>query len=126
MTADQQTIVITIIVVGVVLLTLLLATLRSRPEKEAVTAIEIARVVESNIDHRVGAGVLGFFLVLSTIYCLIEYSFAQSAERQMVTLLLWIGNSLFWGVFLLANLISRGRTSVIYRDATPSDYEPRA
>jgi hypothetical protein len=34
-------------------------------------------------------------------------------------MLLWIGNGIFWGVFLLARMIASGRISIIYRSEIP-------
>jgi hypothetical protein len=82
--------------------------------------IEIARIVDRGLVGP-GAGAIGFMFAVATLFCFVNYFVASTTDRQIVALLLWIANSAFWGVCLLANLISQGRTSTVYRDPSPAE-----
>lgn len=120
MTDDQR---IAAISAAALLVLLIVAALivKNIPKKEKHLGIEIARIIEINLPRRASTAILGFMLVAFTVFSLIEYSFARSVEQQTLALLFWIGSCLFWGILLLANLLSRGRTSVAYRETKPTD-----
>lgn len=111
---------------GVFAAIIIIAAIRQTSDQEVVNKVEIARVVENSLPQRASVAVLGLLLLLLSALCLIKYFVARTSEEQIIALLLWIGNIMFWGVFLISNLISIGRTSVINRDATPVDHERRA
>lgn len=124
MTADQQTIAITMIVIGVIFIVVLFLVFRKRStEPPVVTQIEVAHIVEPNLPETAAVGVIGFALILCSLVCMMNYITARSYEQQIIAVLFWIGNCIFWGVLLIAKLISQGRTSIIYRETTPTDYE---
>jgi hypothetical protein len=80
--------------------------LRNKHRQE-VTAAEFQGSVAVDRRAGIGAGILGFLLVVCSGIALIDFIAARTLEREIVALLLWIGSSLFWGIFLLANVISR-------------------
>lgn len=123
MTGDQSGGVISIIawLAIIIIFGVLFAVFRKRSDDNVDPQIEIARIVEPNLVQRASVGFLGLILFAFTVVSFLKYFTADTVYQQMVALLLWIGNSIFWGVLLLANLISQGRTSTIYRDETPND-----
>lgn len=104
MSADQQTIAVTMITIGIILVALLFIIFRKRTGQNADD--NLSGITVKATPNR-GAGILGFLLVLFSIFTLFDFFVAQTQEREIVALLLWIGSCLFWGFFLLANLISK-------------------
>jgi hypothetical protein len=90
---------------------------------ERLPPVEIARITEQEVDQNAGAGVAGVCLLIFTGIALFKYFAAENVYQQMVALLLWIGNGVFWGVFLLARMVAAGRISIVYRDANPAIVE---
>jgi hypothetical protein len=50
---------------------------------------------------------------------MVSYYSAENASQQIVALLIWIGNGIFWGVLIIAGTISRTRTYIVYSDIPP-------
>jgi hypothetical protein len=123
MTDDQKTFLfagLAILVVVGVAVTVVRKIRTPKLEKgETPTSIEIARIVEQEMRQNGGAGTAGALLLIFTAMSLFKYFAADNVYQQMVALLLWIGNSVFWGVFLLARMIASGRISVVYRNEPP-------
>lgn len=87
---------------------------------------QIAHIVEQKVSQDSGAGGAGLLLIIFSAISLYKYFTAETFNQQIVALLLWIGNGIFWGVFFVGMLISHARTSTIYRDLPPAEpQEPR-
>lgn len=94
-----------------------------RPERAdaAFGPVEIAQIVDNGIVRQSAAGASGLILVIFSVISVIKYFAAQTTDQQIVALLLWIGNCVFWGTFMLGAMISSGRTSTVYREAAPAE-----
>lgn len=86
---------------------------------------EIATIVEREPkrDGALAAG--GLMLICSTIYCLFRYFAAETIDQQIVALLLWIGNGIFWGALIISNAVLIARTSTVLRTDQPPTPEHR-
>jgi hypothetical protein len=86
--------------------------------------IQIAHIVQQNV-ARDSSGA-GFPLLIFSAVSLFKYFTAETTDQQIVALLLWIGNSTFWGSIFIGAMISHSRTSIVYRDMPPAErQEPR-
>jgi hypothetical protein len=86
--------------------------------------VQIAKIIDPGTvgEARVG----GIALLIFSVICLFKYFSADTFNGQIVALLLWIGNGVFWGAFMIVAAVSGGRTSVVYRDQVPAGrQEPR-
>jgi hypothetical protein len=86
--------------------------------------VQIAKIIDPGTigEARVG----GIALLIFTVICLFKYFSADTFNGQIVALLLWIGNGVFWGAFMIVAAVSSGRTSLVYRDQVPAErQEPR-
>ena len=122
MTNEEKAIALSVLVVLVVIAVLFLLERRSnkgRPKR--LPPIEIARIVESGVVHNTGAGGIGLFLLIFSAISMLKYFAAETVNQQIVALLLWIGNGVFWGSFMVTAAISRGKISTVYRDQAPAD-----
>lgn len=126
---EQQAVGLLVAAAVVVFILLAIASRRRRknsPQAEAQiepAAIEptaIAEMVETSPPANWGAGVCFLALMLFSVISLVKYFGAETYDQQLVALLLWIGNSVFWGtlmtVFVLTN---RSSHSTIYRKTPP-------
>lgn len=96
-----------------------------RKAKRDASEVQIARIVERN-SLSSGTAIIGLLFGLTSVVCFGNYYFSRTTDQEIVRLLLCIANSAFWGVCLLANLITRGSASSVYRDRTPAErQEPR-
>jgi hypothetical protein len=121
-TNEEMAIALGVLVVTVIIAVLLLLERRSnkgRPKR--LPPIEIARIVESGVVHNTGAGGIGLFLLIFSAISVLKYFAAETVNQQIVALLLWIGNGVFWGSLMLVATISRGKTSTVYRDQAPAE-----
>lgn len=119
MTEDQRLAAFGAIALLVVVI-MAAAVFGTRKSNRDIAEVQIARIIERN-PSSFGASVIGLMFGVATILCFINYTLAITTDRQIVALLLWIANSAFWGVCLLANLITQSRTSAVYRDRTPDE-----
>ena len=81
--------------------------------------VPIAYLLEERERVDVSDGCLAIGLIIAligfTVYSGFRYFAAQTASDQIVALLLWIGNSLFWGIFVCLFVLNRGRNYIVYR-----------
>lgn len=94
---------------------------RSGRAEDPFPQMEIARIVDNGIVRQSAAGVSGMILVICSVISMVKYFAAQTSDQQIVALLLWIGNGVFWGSLMLAAMISSGRTSTVFRDTAPAE-----
>lgn len=100
MTGDQIAIGLGIAIVAVVL-----AVLRSVIKKIRTPAMPPAEVIEPEESPFTGAGYISVPLLLCNAWSFFKYLVASNANEQIVALLLWVANGVFWGVLLIAFLI---------------------
>jgi len=99
---------------------------RNRADQELLQAepTQIAHIVQKNV-ARDSSGA-AFPLFIFSAVALYKYFTAETADQQIVALLLWIGNSTFWGAIFIGAMISHSRTSIVYRDLPSAERpEPR-
>ncbi len=121
MTNEEKAIALGAFAVIVVVAGLFMLARRSgkiMPRDVPLPPVEIAKIVDPRTAG--GAGVGGIFLLIFSAYCIFKYLSAETFNEQIVALLLWIGNGVFWGSLTIAAVISGGRTSVVYRDQVPA------
>jgi hypothetical protein len=86
--------------------------------------VQIAHIVQKNV-ARDSSGA-SFPLLIFSVVSLYKYFTAVTTDQEIVALLLWIGNSTFWGAIFIGAMISHSRTSIVYRDMPPAErQEPR-
>jgi hypothetical protein len=116
---EEQAIGLTVLVVIVVIAILFAsarASRKSESEEALLPPVEIARIVDPGIIRNSAAGGSALILVIVSAVSIFKYFGAQTVNEQIVALLLWIGNGVFWGAFMLGAIISSGKTSVVYRE----------
>jgi hypothetical protein len=96
------------------------------PQVEPSPPVRIARIVEDTLGGGGGGGFAALMLIIFSIVATYSYYRAETVFQQIVALLIWIGNSTFWGIFILVPVLIRRRTYVVYRDVQepPARQEP--
>jgi hypothetical protein len=125
---DQEKTIGLVFLGAIVVLAILVAIARASKNAGSdhirLPPVQIAKIVDPGTAG--GAGVGGVALLLFTVYCLFKYFAAETLNEQIVALLLWIGNGVFWGSLTIAAVISGGKTSIVYRDQVAAErQEPR-
>jgi predicted membrane protein len=87
--------------------------------------VQIAHMVET-IEGGGGVGVAALFLVIASVISFIIFLNSSTVLQEISALLIWSGNSIFWGVIMIVAALGRKRTYVVYRDVAPAErQEPR-
>ena len=76
--------------------------------------IQFARVV-AEYGGSAGTG-FGVMMIIFSLVSGIQYFTSTTVLQEMSALLLWIGSNTFWGIFLIATVIDRRQTYVVYSD----------
>jgi hypothetical protein len=86
--------------------------------------VQIAHIVQQNVAKDSSGAALP--LLIFSVVSLFKYFTAETTDQQIVALLLWIGNSTFWGTILVGAMIAQSRMSIVYRDMPQAErQEPR-
>lgn len=103
----------------IVLVIMAVAVFGGRKASDA-SEVRIARIVERN-PSGLGTAIIGLMFAVTTFFCFGNYYFARTTDQEIIRLLLWVANSAFWGVCLVANLLTQTRVSIVYRIQPPSE-----
>jgi hypothetical protein len=91
----------------------------------APAPVQIAHMVET-IEGGGGVGVAALFLVISSVASFFIFLHSSTVLQEISALLIWSGNSIFWGVIMIVAALGRKRTYIVYRDVAPAErQEPR-
>lgn len=108
-----------VVLVGLVVAAATFSGIKSRKAKaeEIPEAAEVhaAKIV---VIQKRGGGVvvLGVIQVLATIACLFHFIATDTVLQEIAVLLLWVGNGVFWGSFMIVSAISERHTYLVYSD----------
>lgn len=88
--------------------------------------VQIAHMIEENMNDGGGVGAAALMLFIFSIVAMFTYYGATTVFQEIVALLIWIGNGVFWGVIMIVAALGRKRTYIVYRDVAPAErQEPR-
>ena len=59
-------------------------------------------------------------LAIFTVGAFFSYMSATTVLQQIAALLIWIGSSTFWGLFIIGGLLARRHTHLVYSDLAMS------
>lgn len=91
-----------------------------RPANRPLEPVAIAEITEGPPAANWAGAFAAIALLGFTVIALAKYFNAETANQQLVALLLWIGNCAFWGIFVLAAVISgRGKLTVFRLPQVP-------
>lgn len=62
------------------------------------------------------AGLGGAMLAISSFIAFMQFVTATTVFQEIAALLIWIGSSAFWGVFIIGGLLARRQTHLVYSD----------
>jgi hypothetical protein len=61
-------------------------------------------------------GFFGVTMIISAVVSGITYMLATTVFQEIAALLIWVGGNTFWGIFLIATVLERKQTFVVYSD----------
>jgi hypothetical protein len=98
----------------------------SKPRVLPLPPVQIANIIEQAVESSGGVASAAVLLIIFSVVSAIDYFAATTVFEQIVALLIWIGNGIFWGVIMIVAALGRRRTYIVYRDAVPTERrEPR-
>jgi hypothetical protein len=87
--------------------------------------VQIAHMVET-IEGGGGVVAAAICLLIASAISFFVYLHSSTVLQEISALLIWSGNSIFWGVIMIVAALGRKRTYVVYRDVAPAERpEPR-
>jgi hypothetical protein len=88
----------------------------SIPYVGSKTSIPFAKVIDEQ--HRVSfdTAFAGFMLIVFSVVAAGMFIRATNAVQEVEALLIWIGSSTFWGIFIIAGVLRRKQTHIVYSD----------
>jgi hypothetical protein len=78
--------------------------------------IQFAKVIVEHAGSSAGVGVAGLMLLIFSFVSAGEFFSATTVLQQIAALLLWIGSSTFFGIFIIAGTIVRKQTYIVYSE----------
>ena len=88
--------------------------------------MQIAHIVEQSVESSTEVGVAAMLLLVASAVSGLFYLNATTVLQEIEAVLIWSGNGIFWGVFMIVAALGRRRTYIVYRDVAPTErQEPR-
>lgn len=87
--------------------------------------VQIAHIVET-IESSGGGAFAAICMLIASAISFFVYLNSTTILQEISALLIWSGNSIFWGVIMIVAALGRKRTYIVYRDVAPTErQEPR-